>query len=48
MGLYYIDSEGREGTAIITKFEQTDDAFNFQHLKGYGLGIDDFATFLKH
>lgn len=47
VGLYYIDSKGREGTAIITKFEQNDQAFNLQHLKGYDLGIDSFATFLK-
>lgn len=47
VGLYYIDSEGREGTAIVTRFEQSDEAFNWQHLKGYALGIESFATFLK-
>lgn len=47
IALYYVDEQGREGTAILTKFEQSDDGFNFQRLDGYGLGVDDFVTFLK-
>ena len=48
LALYYRDAKGREGTALITKWEQDDRAFNLSNFSGYDLGLGKLATFLPY
>lgn len=46
LALYYRDANGREGTALLSKWEQDDRAFNMSNYSGYDLGLGKLATFL--
>lgn len=46
LALYYRDANGHEGTALLTKWEQDDRAFNMSNYSGYDLGLGKLATFL--
>ena len=48
LALYYRDAQGREGTALVTKWEQDDRAFNLSNYSGYDLGLGKLATFLPY
>lgn len=45
VALYFIDNDGREGSALLNKWEQDERAFNVNFIDGYDLGLGKLATF---